>query len=119
MGSLDAVSSLHLPKEAIKVKLLFVLLLVPKVSEFIQEALLALLSQRTRGVHSIILIDARAVVFGVAGWCWQCGRIVRVGGDIEEVKNLIRLHGLETGVLLVHDSRSDVDLEALETRKIR
>jgi hypothetical protein len=29
------------------------------------------------------------------------------------------LHGLETGVLLVHDSRSDVDLEALETRKIR
>ncbi|KAI6767175.1 hypothetical protein HG531_011535 [Fusarium graminearum] len=38
--------------------------------------------------------------------------------DIEEIQNLIRIHCREASVLLVHDSRCDINLEPLEIQNL-
>lgn len=58
----------HLAQEAVKVEFLVILFLVPEISQFIQESLLALFSQCARGIDSIVFVNAEAIVFGVGGW---------------------------------------------------
>jgi hypothetical protein len=106
---------LHLPQEAIKIEFLFVLPLIPQFSQLIEEALFALFTERASSVDGVVFVDAVDVVFGVRGGRRQGGRVVGVCADVEEVEDLVCLHGAEAGVLLVYDGACDVDFEALKT----
>ncbi|RMZ69831.1 hypothetical protein GMOD_00008752 [Pyrenophora seminiperda CCB06] len=43
------------------------------------------------------------------------GGVIRVGGYVEEIEDLVRLHRLQTCILLVHNRRGDVDFETFSS----
>lgn len=99
---------LHRLQEPPQIKLLLIRPLVPQLPQIVQPALLALLLDLTgRHIHHVFLPAFR--LFTVKR---SRGRRL---AEVEEIEDLVRFHGREAGVLLVHHGGSDVDFEPLET----
>ena len=105
-------STLHLHRlqKTTEVKLLLISPLIPQLAQIVQPALLALLFHLPRRHIDHIFFSALALLVqrGSSG-----GGGCRLA-EIEEVEDLVRFHGGQAGVLLVHDGGGDVDFEALE-----
>lgn len=101
-------SHLHRLQESSQIEFLLIRPLVPQLPQIIQPAFLALLLDLTsRHIHHVFFSAFCVLVVKRSG-----GRCL---AEVEEIEDLIRFHGCETGVLLVHHGGGNIDFEALET----
>ena len=106
-------SSFHILQILIQIVFLLVRPIIPQLLQPIQPPLLTLLPHFAgRRIHHIFFTHHHVTIGG--------GRRRHGGGvgEVEEVEDLVRLHGVEPGVLLVHDRGGDVDFETLQAGNV-
>ena len=95
-------------QEAIEIILLLILPIIPQLPEIIQQALLPLFLHLPRGINAHVVIRLASMLLPIES---RIGRFP----EVEQIQDLVCLHGAEPGVLLVDYRAGDVDFESLET----
>lgn len=97
-------STFHRRQERIQIVFFLVLAIIPELAEVIQPALLALLLDLTVDIDHVDFV-ARLIARFLGCFCRFA--------EVEEIQELVGVHGAEAGVLLIDHGGGDVDLESL------